>query len=331
MPLGKALNACEKQRILDLRSSGQSIRQISKTINRSKTAVFQFIKNGDNYGGTMKRGPKQKISCRTKRIIIKEASNKMTSCAKIRHQLDLNISRESVRKVLIASEHLTYVKVNQRQCLSRKHQFARIEWAMDKVGWNEEWNNILFSDEKKWNLDGPDGYAYYWHDLRKEKLIFSKRQFGGGSVITWAGFSSRGRTPIAFTTHRINSTIYQRTLEENLVPYFINLTTENGTFQQDNATCHVSASTRKWFDDNNINILQHPCRSPDLNPMENLWGLLARDVYEGGRQFNNINNLKTQILASWDRISNVFLKSLVDSMKGRIAELLLKRGGHINK
>jgi hypothetical protein len=27
-------------------------------------------------------------------------------------------------------------------------------------------------------LDGPDGNSYYWHDLRKEKEIFSKRQQG---------------------------------------------------------------------------------------------------------------------------------------------------------
>jgi hypothetical protein len=38
---------------------------------------------------------------------------------------------------------------------------------------------------KKFNLDGPDGVACYWHDLRKEQ-IFSKRQQGGGSLMVWA-------------------------------------------------------------------------------------------------------------------------------------------------
>ena len=34
-------------------------------------------------------------------------------------------------------------------------------------------------------MDGPDGWAYYWHDMRTEPKVFSKRQSGGGSVMVW--------------------------------------------------------------------------------------------------------------------------------------------------
>ena len=44
---------------------------------------------------------------------------------------------------------------------------------------DHEWNNVIFSDEKKWNLDGPDGYSNYWHDLRTEPKYFRK----GSTVI----------------------------------------------------------------------------------------------------------------------------------------------------
>ena len=39
------------------------------------------------------------------------------------------------------------------------------------MSWEKEWYKIVFSDEKKFNLDGPDGYQYYYHDIRKEKKI----------------------------------------------------------------------------------------------------------------------------------------------------------------
>ena len=51
-----------------------------------------------------------------------------------------------------------------------------------------KWSDVVFTDEKKWNLDGPSGFHCYWHDLRKEKKIFKKRQSGGGSVMTWGTF-----------------------------------------------------------------------------------------------------------------------------------------------
>ncbi|VDO76363.1 unnamed protein product [Heligmosomoides polygyrus] len=41
--------------------------------------------------------------------------------------------------------------------------------------------NIIFSDEKKFNSDGPGGCHCYWRDLRKDPLVFSRRKFDGGS------------------------------------------------------------------------------------------------------------------------------------------------------
>ena len=54
--------------------------------------------------------------------------------------------------------------------------------------WQEEWHQVLFSDEKKFNLDGPYGYQYYWYDLRKEKETWMSRNFGGGNVMVWELF-----------------------------------------------------------------------------------------------------------------------------------------------
>ncbi|KAI8120489.1 Transposable element Tc3 transposase [Lucilia cuprina] len=65
------------------------------------------------------------------------------------------------------------------------------------MDFGDKWEKVLFSDEKKFNLDGPDGFQYYWHDLQKDKEVRMSRNFGGGSLMIWGGFSIKGKLPLA--------------------------------------------------------------------------------------------------------------------------------------
>ena len=147
----------------------------------------------------------------------------------------------------------------------------------------------MFSDEKKWNCDGPDGFSSYWRDLRKEPRIFSKRGFGGGSLMTWTEITRFGKLSLVFVKGRMNSEAYQNLLTNNLLPLLQRFHRFKWRFQQDNASIHSSASTRRWFIENNVEVLEWPARSPNLNIIENVWGLLARDVYANARQFDSVN------------------------------------------
>lgn len=62
------------------------------------------------------------------------------------------------------------------------------------------------------------------------------------------------------------------------------------------------------------------------HPIENLWGLVARKVYANGRQFHTIAELKTAIIQSWAEITNAERRSLVESMRNRIYEVIRLNG-----
>ena len=73
---------------------------------------------------------------------------------------------------------------------------------------------MVFSDEKKFNLDGPDCSQCYWHDLRKEKQLYSKRPFEGGSVMVCGAFTASGYADLVVMEGKQNkSSIYQYVLK----------------------------------------------------------------------------------------------------------------------
>lgn len=185
-------------------------------------------------------------------------------------------------------------------------------------------------DEKKFNLDGPDGMQYYWHDMRKVKETCISRQQGGASVMVWGAFSAKGKSELAILDGRQDSKKYMYTLSEYLLPFAHLIYGTEFEFQQDNASIHTSRETREFFSEMGLNVMSWPALSPDLNPIENLWGVMVRLVYENGRQFETREELKRAILSAWATIHETTLLKLVNSMKTRCIQVIQNQGSSID-
>lgn len=326
MPRGKQLTESEKNFILAFHKVKLSHRAIAKKINRSKTLVTNFLKDPLKYGSVKRTGRKKKVDERTKRLILRSASNQSVSCDHIARDLDLKVSRWSVYRVIQRSKILKRKKKKRSPALTKAHKDQRLKWAKDHMTWNKEWQKIVWSDEKKFNLDGPDGFSYYWHDLRKEEKIFSRRVQGGDSLMIWASFGWGGKSSICFVDGRMNSAGYREVLKNHLLDVGHIMGGSNWILQQDNAPVHRSKVNINWFQSQKIEVLPWPSLSPDLNPIENLWGILVRRVYSNGKQFHTKEQLKTAILKSWEEITPNELRSLVNSMPDRLFEVIKLNG-----
>lgn len=128
----------------------------------------------------------------------------------------------------------------------------------------------------------------------------------------------------------MNSAEYQEVLETNLVPFLRRYRRIHFTYQQDNATIHISRASLAWFADKHISLLSWPARSPDLNPIENLWGILVRQIYANNRQYGSVCELKTAIMDAWGAIDKQIIQNLVNSMHERIFQLINRNGGVIS-
>jgi hypothetical protein len=66
---------------------------------------------------------------------------------------------------------------------------------LQEIIWRGKSNGIvylIFTDEKRFCLDGPDGYLYYFHDLRKEEEFAARHHRRESGVMVWGAISSKG-------------------------------------------------------------------------------------------------------------------------------------------
>lgn len=153
------------------------------------------------------------------------------------------------------------------------------------------------------------------------------RNFGGGSVMVWGGFSYFGKLKLCFISTKMKSETYVEMLEDVLIGYLEENSEQNFTYQQDNASIHVSKVSKDFFSQASIPLLDWPARSPDLNPIENVWGILSRAVYANSKQYNSVRDLKIAIHQAWLDVQMDTLRTLIDSMPNRLFYVITNKGG----
>jgi transposase len=275
MPRGCDVTAFERGQIAELVQAGNTISEIARRINRSRSLVRNCISRGISNPTPTRPGRKPKITPRLARRIIRLLNKKAYTASEIRRELNLNIHPRTLSR-FFRVHGFKYLKFKTQPKLTSTAKIRRIDFAENYLEWREEWSKVLFVDEKKFNLDGPDGLSYYWQNCQgRQRNIFSTRVFGGGSVMVFLGISSEFKTQISFINGTLDSNGYKNILRRYAIPT-LELIGDHSELYQDNAPIHSAESTQDWLEDHGIDVLPSPTSSPDLNPIENVFGMLAR-------------------------------------------------------
>ena len=211
--------------------------------------------------------------------------------------------------------------------LSLSQRRKRLNWSKEKKDWTGQWSKVIFSDESKVCLSFGNQGPRVWRktgEKQNPRCLMSSVKYPQ-SVMIWGAMSSAGVGELCFLKSKVNATVYQNVLEHFLIPSAEELYGDaDFIFQQDLAPAHTARSTKTWSDAHTITVLDWPANLPDLNPIENSWGIIKRKMRD--TRPKNKAELTASINKIWASITPRQCHRLIASMPRRIEAVIQAKG-----
>ncbi len=316
----KELSKDTRNKIVDLHQAGKTESAIGKQLGVKKSTVGAIIRKWKTYKTTdnlPRSGAPRKISPRGVKMITRTVSkNPRTTRGDLVN--DLQRAGTKVTKATISN---TLRRQGLKSCSARRvpllkpiHVQARLKFAREHLDDPEEdWENVIWSDETKIELFGKNSTCRVWR--RKNTIPTVKH--GGGNIMLWGCFSAKGPGRLICVKERMNG------------PCIVKFWVKSSFHQQGHWRWNVAKSfsmtmipntparaTKEWLRKKHFKVLEWPSQSPDLNPIENLWRELKVRVAQ--RQPQNITALEEICMEEWAKIPATVCENLVKTYRKRL-------------
>ncbi|GFV79071.1 transposable element Tcb2 transposase [Trichonephila clavipes] len=334
------LTHSEAWRVIGRLEGGQTQAEVAQAIGESQTVISSIWNHFLETGSKNRRpgqGRRRATTPNEDRYLVLTAQRPLNMNATLLQQhlrsaTGTTVSTQTVRNRLhgvglYARRPMACVR------LTSSHRCDRRKWATEHVNWRRnEWSNVLFSDESRFSVHPDNRRIFIWRDRgsrNNHAFVHESVRFGGGGVLVYGGISIDGHTDLyimrdgPLTTRRYRDEIFRPIV----VPYAAAIG-DDFILMDDNCRPHRANLVEDFLFEEGIVRMKWPACSPDMNPIEHVWDALGRRV--AGRQPHPkaLQELERALLEQWDRISQLVINSLIDSMPQRCSTLLAVLGYH---
>ncbi|GFV21353.1 transposable element Tcb2 transposase [Trichonephila clavipes] len=197
--------------------------------------------------------------------------------------------------------------------LTPAHRRRRSLWCREHRNWRDnEWGRVFLTDESRFSLSSDSHRILIWRERGSRNHpsnIIERDRYGGRGVLVWGGIMLGSRTDL----HIFDA--------EAMGLQFL--------FMDDNAPCHRTVAAEQLLESEDIERMDWPARSPDLNPIEHVWEFLGRRLEARTLPPVTIRELLLALQDEWAAMPQQLIDTLILSMGRRCETCLAVRRDHI--
>jgi len=254
-----------------------------------------------------------------------------------------------VKALAAASGHpIRAVRTKPKKQLTADTKAKRLAFCQANITRN--WRLVMFTDRKKFLFKHPGVKVHKVQWIRKGaqrtahtvnhpmclNIYAGVTKFGMTRAHAVAGTSkmaSKFKNQKGQTSRNITAHEYQQVVLKTLLPegkrIFSSQGISNWFLQQDNYPTHKKAATsalQAWNTHKAAVTILHawPPNSPDLSPIENIWGWAQQKVDAAGCK--TFDEFKATVLKTLQSVPKQMITNLFASMKGRLDDCIASGG-----